>query len=207
MDQEKATKFSTKMMAGAFIGVTVIFVIIYLTYQLDKKFEDAIISQTQHELLTIAKTAAVSLEEYVYKHLNDLQLLSEYRLLREQKDEYPFLKVFAETQKADYDSVYLLDSNGIVLYRNPFKKGKVGENYADRPDVIHALKEHKPYVSELFYSKSGIATISLSQPIFNEGVFSGIVRCLINLETISKRFIQSIRPGKKGYGQLFDNDG
>lgn len=133
------------MTIGVFFCVAVMIVILYLTNLANKRFEDAMVSHTQQELLTIAEATAVSIEEFIYENLDDLLLLSRYQLLQEQRDDYPFLDTFSESKKPDFDAVYLLDSTGTVLYRNPTKKDIIGTNYAHRPDVIFTLTEHIPY--------------------------------------------------------------
>ena len=201
---------SIQLTISALVGVAVIISTFYLADLSHNRFEGLMVSQTQNQLLTIAKATGVSLREFVSEHVNSLVGISNNQLFYGQKGEYLQLKIFYESHKQDIDSVYFLNSNGILLFRYPIKEGKenrVGVNYSDRPDVAHVLKEQKSYISEVFHHKLGEPFFSILEPVFKEGKLTGIVRSLITFDTISKRFIQPIKVGKKGYGQLLDNKG
>jgi signal transduction histidine kinase len=206
----KTKRLNTKMTIGVLVGVSVIIAISYLTYLWQKEFETAVISSTQQHLLTIAKATATGLEEYITEHLDVLRAVSKNPLFQELRPEYDLLKIFTEEHKKHVDAIYVLDTNGIVLYRYPVRKGKesrVGVNYSDRPGVATVLKEHEPYISEVFHNKSGELSFSLLTPILYEGTVTGIVRWMITLDTVSKSFIQPISIGENGYARLIDNNG
>lgn len=210
MKHLKTEKLLSKTTIGLLIVTTLIATIIMLAYLVYKKFENTAISQTQQQLLIIAKTSAISLEEYIGEHLSDLQFISKNPLFQEQTQEYDPLKVLYNAHREEVDAVYLLDADGIVLFRYPPRKGNKHQaraDYSERPGVAYVLKEGKPYVSDVFRSGSGIPSISVLEPIFHEGKLSGMVRFLITMDTISKRFVQPIEAGRKGYGQLLDDNG
>lgn len=201
---------SIKLIISALVGVAVIVAILYIAILSHNRFEKFMVSQTQKQLLTIAKATGVSLREFVIEHLNSLLGISNNPTFYVQNGEYLELKILYESHKQDLDSVNFLDSNGILLFQYPIREGKknqIGVNYSDRPDVAHVLKEHKTYISDVFHHKFGEPFFSISAPIVQEEKLTGIVQFLITLDTISKRFIQPIKAGKKGYGQLLDDSG
>ncbi|MEE8397448.1 MAG: ATP-binding protein, partial [Desulfobacterales bacterium] len=213
MGDPKAEKLFSKTTAGAVIVTALMVTIIMLAYSVYRTFEETVISQTQQQLLITARTSAISLEEHIGEHLSNLRFISENPLFQKQIQNHDALKTLFNAHKEDVDAVYLLNSNGIVLFRFPPKKTKKAEkdptplDYSDRPGVAYVLKEGRPHVSEVFRSGSGIPSISLIEPIFHEGRLSGMVRVLVTLDTISERFIQPIKAGLKGYGQLLDDSG
>jgi len=77
----------------------------------------------------------------------------------------------------------------------------------DKPGVAHVLREHKPYVSEVFQNSLDEPAISISEPVFAKEEFIGIVRWMVTIDTIAKRFIQPVKVGKKGIVWLMDEQG
>ncbi len=205
----KTRRLSTKVAISTLAGVAVIIAIIYLAYLSHKEFEETMVSQAQKQLLTIAKATARGLEESIAHHSEALQAFSKNPLFQEKKLGYRLLKMFYESHKEEFDAIYLLDSNGIVLYRHPSKEGgkdRVGVSLSDRPGVSYVLKERKPYVSEIFHNRLGELTISISKPIFYEDKFTGIVQWLISMHTLSEHFILPVKVGEKGHAWLLDDD-
>ncbi len=206
----KPKGLSIKRAIGALAGVAVTIAILYMVYLSHNEFEETMVFQTQKQLLPIAKATARTLEESIAHHLEALKAFSKNPSFQEQNQQYRLLKILYETRKEDADAIYLLDPNGIVLYRHPSKVGgkdRVGVSLSDRPGVSYVLKERKPYVSEVFHNKLGELSISISEPIFYEDKFTGIVRWMISMHTLSERFILPVKVGEKGYAWLLDDDG
>jgi PAS domain S-box-containing protein len=201
---------SAKKILFSIAGVAVIICVIYLAYLSHKAFENTMVFQTQQQLLTIAKSTAISIEEFITYHSDHLKAISTNPLIKDQTGRYRLLQVNYESHKDDVDAIYLLDSRGIVVYRYPEKEANeitVGVDYSIRPGVAYVLKEHKPFVSDVFINKSGEPAISILAPIFHEDQFTGIIRWMISIHRLSKRFIQPIKPGEKGYARLLDKRG
>ncbi len=64
----KRKRFFTKVAMSAMAGVAVIIAIMYLAHLSQKEFEETVVSQTQQQLLTIAKSTAKGLEHFI-QHL------------------------------------------------------------------------------------------------------------------------------------------
>ncbi len=204
-----------RMVISSIAGLVVIIICISVAYLSHKRFEETIVSQTQQQLLTIAKTTAYSLEEFIAKHSEALKTIARnpffqkevYRnVLHDKPDSgYCLIKTFYEVHENDVDALTTLDANGIMLHRHPFITDRPGMDHTDKPDVAYVIKEHKPYVGEVFYNNLGNLAISISEPVFYKGEIAGIVRWMIQTDTISKRFLQTIKAGKEGYAWLFDD--
>ena len=182
-----------------------------------KDFEQSVVGHTQQHLLTIAKTAAQRSEEFIEEHLAVLQVFSRNpsikkdvysKLVHGKPDsEYCPVRSFYEEHKRDIDAFTVLDDKGIMLERYPFIADRPGMDHTDKPGVSYVIKEHEPYVSKVFVNNLGKTAISVSTPVFHNEQFVGIVRCMIQLDTIYKRFVEPIRVGKKGYLQIVNDDG
>ena len=212
----KTTKLSIKAAIIATACVVTLSGIIYVAYLSNKGFEKTVVSQTQQELLTIAKAVAMSLEEFFTEHSEALAVISKNPLF--QKDVYEKkgynrsetifcpTKNLYEAHKKDVDAITLLDADGIMLHREPFIENRIGMDLTDKPGVAYVIKEHKPLVSEVFYNNLGNLAVSISEPIFYKDKFAGIVRWMIETDTISRRFVEPIKIGKKGFVWMFDNN-
>jgi len=187
----------------------------YLGYLSHRDYEKTVVLQTQKQLLMIAKSTSRSLKEYIAEYLEALQTISRNpsvqkelseKSLHDKSDiEYCPLKVLYEIHKGDMDILTILDANGIMLHRHPFIANWPEMDYTDKPGVAYVLMEHKAYVSEVFYNNSGNLAISISEPIFYDDEFAGMVRWMVELNTISKLFVEPVKVGKKGYAWIFDN--
>ncbi|MDY6954775.1 MAG: PAS domain S-box protein, partial [Thermodesulfobacteriota bacterium] len=208
---------SATMAISATIGIIIIVVVIGLACVSQGEFRDAMVYQTEQQLLTIAKTTARSVEGFVTMHAEALQTMARDTLLQKERQRavshalaepgYGRLELFYEVHKKDVDAICLLDGQGMLLHRSPPRKGTGSEgrkNLAERPGVAHVLKEHKPYVGDVFLNKAGTLAISLLEPVFYEDQFKGIIERRISLDALSKRFIQPVKLQGRGCAWMFD---
>ena len=212
----KTNKLSMKAAITALSGVAILIGIMYVANLSNKGFEKTVVSQTQQELLTIAKAVATSLEEFFMEHSEALTVISKNLLF--QKDVYEkkrcetsetifcTIKNHYEAHKKDVDAITLLDADGIMLHREPFIMDRIGMDLTDKPGVGYVIREHKPHISKVFYNNLGNLAVSISEPIFYKDKFAGIVRWMIETDKISRRFIKPVKIGKKGFVWMFDNN-
>jgi PAS domain S-box-containing protein len=211
------TKASKTLAIGIVIGVVVIVIVMALAYISQREFKEAMVYQTEQQLLTIAKTTARSVEAFVTLHSEALQSMARDTLLQPEKGaavapsaadrDYSRLELFYQVHKKDVDAICLLDGQGMLLHRSPPLKGSGsggGKNWAERPSVAYVLKHHKPYVGDVFLNQAGTLAISLLEPVFYKDQFKGIIERRINLDAISERFIQPVKLGGRGCAWMFD---
>ncbi|MFH1672696.1 MAG: PAS domain S-box protein [Pseudomonadota bacterium] len=199
------------------VSLTLMILIIILVYSRHKDFEKTVVEQTQQQLLAIAKTTANRLEDHMTRHSEALKFLAtnpqfqeeiHKRIIRKKPDDgYCFLKALYEIHKDDMDAITSTDADGIMLHRHPFIENRPGEDKADKPGVAYVIREHKPYVSEVFYNNLGNLAISISEPVFYQDEFVGLVRWMIQMDTIYEHFIGSIDAGREGCKWLIDERG
>jgi len=201
----------------AIVGIVVAGAISYAAWAYHKDFRNKDIALAQYQMMATAKATAISIQESIfdvqavsYAIANDTLTqkgLSENIITPDIEQE---IKETHIAHGKDVDTIYLLDSKGVILHRQPFwedGKNKRGNSYADKPGVSHVLTKHEPYISKVFYTGSGKLTISVLSPVHYNNKFVGIVRSLINIRTISERFVKPIEVGQKGYAQLLNNRG
>ncbi len=196
-------------------GLAAVMVIIYLAYLNQGQFKERVVSLTQQQLLCTAKTTALRLEECITEHLEVLKVLAmnpslqdeAYKKVIHDKANAGFclIKNVYEIHKEHVDALTVLDADGIMLHRHPFIEDRPGTDHTDKPGVAYVVREHNPYISEVFCNNLGNHAISMSEPIFYKGRFAGILRWIIETDTISKRFIEPIKVGQKGHAWMFEN--
>jgi PAS domain S-box-containing protein len=208
-------RLSIKTIISVIAGVATIMTVIYITYLSHRKFEETVISQTQQELLTIGKATALGLEDFVAERFKALKTVSRNPLFQKAVYEkracdipettFCPLRNLYEVNDQVTDALTLLDANGIMLHREPFIADRVGMDHTDKPGVAYVMREQKPHVSEVFYNNLGKLAISISEPIFYNEAFAGIVRWMIEIGTIGGHFVEPIKVGEKGYAWMFDD--
>ena len=208
-------RLSAKILISIVVFMTITIVVIYLAYLSHREFEKTVISQTQQELLTLAKTTANGMEEFFAEYSKALKVIAMNSLFQERVHNKitcnrnaiklcPIRSLY-EVHKNDVDAITLLDENGIMLDREPFIDERIGMDHTDKPGVTCVIREQKPCISEVFYNNLGNLAISISEPIFYKEKFAGIARWMIETDTVSMRFIESIKIGNQGYAWMFDN--
>ncbi len=199
-------------------GVAVIIAIVYLAYLSHNRFKETMASQTQEQMLSTVKSAAHGLEDFIQNiqrelgngaRIPEIQNTAQNSILENEAHEkgYHVFKGIFDGFDVKIDSFYLLDANGIILDRVPFRKEKIGVSYSDRPGVEYVLREHEPYVSGMFKTKGREIAISTLYPILKDNKFVGILRAVFSIETLYKHFMQPVKIGNKGYSLLLDDDG
>ena len=211
----KTTRLANKVTITAIVGVATIITVIYIACLSHRKFEKNAISRTQQELLAIGKATALGLEECISEHSKTLKIVSRNPLF--QKEVYkkrtcdrpettfcPIRNIY-EINNESTDALTLLDSNGVMLHREPSIADRIGMDHSNKPGVECVLREQKPCISKVFYNNLGNLAISISEPIFYNEAFAGIVRWMIETDTIGRYFVEPIKVGEKGYAWMFDD--
>lgn len=204
------------------IAISAILVIIsiftYLSYLCHLDFEKTMISLTEQQLLTIAKTTANRMEEFVDHLAIEAKIMAMQPELGQEiankagqrEDKKSQLELFYSAHKGNVDALTAIDDKGIILQRYPFwsdEKDRIRTDFTDKPGVAHVLREQKPHVSKIFYNNLGQLAISISQPVFVDKKFTGMIRWMVSLDNLANRFIQPTKIGSKGFVWLLDKHG
>jgi hypothetical protein len=202
---------------GTFIVVVGV-VVGFLARENTKTFEKTVIAQTQETLQTIARTEAQHIERRILDTHDELRVLAENPKVKEAiingrtDEEGPVIDGYSpeelvhEHLMKSVSALYRLDNKGIVQCRFPWKKGKAGIDYSDKPGVRMVRKNHRPHVSKLFKRNSGDLSFSICYPVFEGKQFIGILRAMISLDVIHD-CLKDSEIGQRGYAQLIDDNG
>jgi signal transduction histidine kinase/CheY-like chemotaxis protein/HPt (histidine-containing phosphotransfer) domain-containing protein len=202
----------------ATVAILTVAVVIMLAQKSSRNFETTIIAEVQKHLSSIATTEAVNIEKlFVHTH-DELSMLANNPKVKKALvngwtdaqgpvvDSYYPEKLIFDNLKGIVNSLYRADANGIIQCRIPWKEDKAGADYSNKPGISKVIKDHKPCISPIFKSNSGIESISVCQPVFEGEQFIGILRAVIYLSTIRNRLNES-KQGNGGYTWIVDNKG
>ena len=211
----------SKRTVGLVIAVVAVILLGYFPIRNHAKFEQAIITQTNSQLLTTARSIATSIHDHIEILSRSLKIISDNaEIQRALKDWDPQHPKFRSTIPANIfkaheghaDVLYLLDARGNLVYRYPSdQRYRVGAlNLADKEDVAQVLELKLPHISDPFRNRDGELVITTSEPIFERaggGEFVGIARWLIKIESIAADFVATVSVGESGYAQIVDAKG
>jgi signal transduction histidine kinase len=208
-----------------FLGLLIFFIvlsvalIVYLFERNHKNYRETITNQWRQQLLTTTRISAVNLESYFNEYSKNLTVVSndpvvQSRSCRQQnpffdKNYCPLFNLY-NAHKKDIDAIILLDSNGVIVVRFPkFREGKdvTGEHCPHDISRERKLKPSQVIISDVFLNKANIPAITISCPVFYKGKFSGVLRWMITIDRISKKYVDSIRIGRNGSMIILDNLG
>jgi signal transduction histidine kinase/CheY-like chemotaxis protein/HPt (histidine-containing phosphotransfer) domain-containing protein len=200
------------------VGILTIAVVINLGRNSSRNFENTIISEVQKHLSSLTNTEAANIENLLVRTKNQLKILANNPKVKKAlvngwtdeidsaNDTYDPEQLFYDNLKDTVNTLYRIDNNGIVQCRIPWKENNTGADFSTKPGIKKVLKDHTSYISPIFTSNSGIESISVCQPVFEDEQFIGLLRAVINLSTIHNRIINS-NLGYGGYTFIVDDKG
>lgn len=214
MPQTGTSGLSWKTGTGIVAVVAVMAVIAYLAYLSHKDHKETHILQTQQQLLMTAGSIVLGIEGFIDEHSDALKTISmkptvqknAYKsIFAEESPNHCVCEDLYEVYKDEVESFTILDAKGILLRRLPHIEERIGSDHSDKPGVAYVLREHKAHVSEVFFNNLGNLAVSILEPVFYNDEFAGMVRWMVQLDAISKRFIEPVKVGNKGYVWMFDS--
>ena len=181
--------------------------VLAMIFQTQKAYQSILVNQTQAHLEVTAKSIARSLENFITMQKNVLRSLATDPILLtlDPEADYAQLEMRYKELKGEIGGFYIISTEGIVTHRYP-NKDRVGKDFSKKPGVSEVLKTRDSYVSELFFSDSGKACITVLEPIFADGEFYGVLRVLSYIKDIQSHFIEPIKIGENGYSWAIDSN-
>ncbi len=203
----KKLKISKKPLIIVTLALAVVLAFIALAFlSHEEKVENIIISQAERQMFTISQTNASRIREYVLDLSRALKIVAtdpcvknKILNLKPEMDLNSINKLY-EHHKDQADAFTILNDRGIMLHRHPFwsdNESRIGIDHTGKPGVAYVVKEHKPYISEVFYNMLGELAFSISEPVFDNNKFIGAVRWMVSLRHLADYFIQPVVAGSK----------
>ncbi|MFC2101302.1 cache domain-containing protein [Bacteroidota bacterium] len=202
------------------LGVIILLIsfTIYLALIYHNNFKRIIIEQWNQQLVTTTNILSVNLESFIEKFSENLVNVAHNPVIQKrtcnettpEDENYCPLENLYKIHENEIDAIVLTDKEGWIIKRFPQWKDSLYIPKKKCPRGIEVEKKMDPfqvYISEIYLNKVGEAAISISVPVFYKGEFSGVVRWMVSIETISDKFVNTIKVGKNGYMWITDQDG
>lgn len=180
-------------------------VMLYVPYL---EIQDKTTAKLNERQMLLAKQAAFGIGSFFNEQRNLLSHFASSSAFRELSP-HAF-----ETMKREIDqhgeyikAVTVYDKNGIIQYSYPHPELSIGRDISQQAHVKKILREHKTNLSDVFNAVQGFKAVALSEPMFDDGEFVGVVAFLINFEHIAKTFLEVIEIGENGYAWMISRDG
>ena len=155
-----------------------------------------------------AQQAAQGIERFFSRRIEQLTALSEkegvatldLRGLKAMMDLF-------DNSKQDIAALARIDANGSILFNIPEMDGLGIKDIAKREDVRGMLQARKPVLSDVIRTLQGNDAVALHVPVFDTHKFAGSLLVLIDLKTISRNHLDTIRIGTAGYAWILNAQG
>ncbi|MCP4326636.1 MAG: response regulator [Alteromonadales bacterium] len=210
-----------------FILISLTVFILWVAGKYHADFDNSLIEQSKETLMLTSHAQAEHVEVVLQDIKNDLIELSlnpalHQRVVELKKGELstvqynPLALSFANSRNKS-GALYLLDTQGFILERAPFKSSAKGKDYSKKPGVSHVLASTKQnlgenlhsdivYTSDVFVSGSGRNVISMCLPIFSQGEFIGLLRSIVYLDNFNVLFTHN-KPRDTRFTWMMDAKG
>ena len=184
-------------------------------------FKAFALDKAQDHLMTIAETGAKRIEDNFRHILDNLSALAEDEEIKRLTAHDVRSKVSSKENVGSREAevirhmklmglkmhgYYRLNAEGIIQNRIPFAADRIGMDFSGKPGVKYVIENHGPYVSDIFLAVKGHPCVSVCQPVFDDGQFTGIVRIMVLAETI-QGMVDHMKVGQRGYAQVIDREG
>ncbi len=211
-----AKKLFTRTTASIIVSTSVIIAIIYVSYLSHAHFKKTVVSQIEQQLQATNEATARGMEEYIDEHLAIFKAFANDSNLRQRiitaagtgrmpESGYCPIENLYQIHKSEIYSLAVFDAKGLLLHISPAMGDGGGLTDAAKRDIDYVINEHRGYISATFVNERGNLAISGSEPIFAHEEFIGILRWVIEVETLARRFITPIKVGHHGFAWMFDD--
>lgn len=205
----KHSTFKIKSIFIFLVAFVVMLVIVWASYSNYKMIQDNVIEIEQMQLLSLADTLSVSIENFFMYQQHNLEILTKNRsFLRdfqgvdsgnEGEDPFQNLEDYYTIQSENVELIRLIDIKGNELYAYPTT------DYSDAImfDIVHLTEPDAGTI----YKENGQLFINVYQPTYEEGEVKAILYIKIALKRIYDSLIAPVRAGEKGYASVKDSNG
>jgi len=212
-----AKKLFIRTTASIIASVSVILAIIYVSYLSHEHFRETVVSQMMQQLQATNEATARGMEEYIAEHIEIIlkafakdpylqqKIIDQAGAGQMAENGYCPVENFYKIHQSEIYGLAVYDAKGVLLQSHPTMGDGVGLSLAGKTDIDFVINEHRSHISQTFVNERGNLAISVSEPIFAHEEFIGIVRWVIEVETLARRFISPIKVGQQGFAWMFDD--
>jgi len=170
---------------------------------------DVIQEQFNEQQLMLSKQTAYGIESFLDEKVILIEMLAiEGATVDPDAFQSTFETMYENT--GGFYGIEFVDSNGTVINGYPVEETPIGYNlYAEnRSKIFEFVKENKrtSITDPVALFEGGMASF-VWVPVYNEGEFRGAILAIIELSTITERFLSPIKTNESGDMYIIDDNG
>ncbi|RJR16050.1 MAG: PAS domain S-box protein [Nitrospiraceae bacterium] len=169
--------------------------------------EKTAIRQLNDEQKIHAKQAAHGIEDFFSTWAGILNSFSKIDALIDSDAEGKrYMELFYESHHEQIRSITRVNQEGRILHTVPHTSA-TGSDISGQRHIREILRDHKPVVSNVFWTVQGFEAVALHVPVFRGAEFKGTVAIVIDFEKLARSYLEVIRIGRTGYAWMVSRDG
>ena len=225
-DKFNLTRFRTRyFIRASAIGLAVFFFITIGFYWFSGwQTDQLIIERLENQELSMARSAALSINQSLRARKKELVLLSELEPIQanKEKEGMKILEILAQELKeegAQVGNIIRVDKEGMTLWGINVElerqdENAIGVNVGDQDCFLWAKEKgekgkifiNEPIVVQGGYLK-GKRVVSMITPVYYQGKFDGIVSITFPIDELAKKYIEPISLSPQTYFTILSEEG
>ncbi|OPY77965.1 MAG: Blue-light-activated protein [Syntrophorhabdus sp. PtaU1.Bin058] len=180
----------------------------FLLYDTYRRIEKEAIGRINNNQTIYAKQAGRSIKGFFKHYLNDLRYLSmNHSLIAMDGKGKEAMNAFYRINSEEIWAVTRVGAKGRILYTVPYSKDLIGKDLSPRRHFREAVRTGRPVISDVFMTSLGRQAVSVHMPLFKGKVYAGSIAVLIPFESLTERYVGSIKILGSGYAWMISASG
>ena len=199
---KRTTIFQIALIA---VTATALLALFYLPYwSVRKKTIDAF----NNEQMIVARQAIKGIQSFFDTYTKALRYFSEQPSIQRLDDSgRALMDDFLTIHASEIAAVVRLDDQGKILYSTPMGTGWAMQDITKQPYNFRILKNHQPFISDVFSTLPGVRSIIFAYPVFDGQAYAGCLGFLIPFDPIVKKFLGRIKVADHGLLMMISRQG
>ncbi|HOS97544.1 MAG TPA: cache domain-containing protein [Deltaproteobacteria bacterium] len=180
--------------------------LLFLSY---RTVEDRTIEQLNARQAIHAEQAILTIRESFEHDLRFLSSLAGNAHIRELDAQgRDLMDQFFNAHRENISAVTRIGKDGDITYTSPLVQGVIGRNVLhQKHNAPEVFRSDRRVISDVFRAVQGYDAVAVHVPVTHDGVFLGRLSILLPFQTISRRFLTTIRVGETGHAWMVGRDG
>jgi len=191
------------------ICIILICIVASLGFKTHGEVEEIVQEQFNEQQLLLARQAALGIAGFADERVTSIEILARDRSSDEITNLTPCFKTIYEETSGFY-SIEFIDTNGVVVYGYPEYLAPIGydlyaENRSSAFDSARDLRKTKISSPTPLFG-GGLGSF-IWVPVYEGENFRGVILGIIQMSTITERFLAPIMQNRTGYVYMIDSKG
>jgi len=180
------------------------------------RYKEKIILQWKSQIQSTSRMTAMTIDGFISKFANSLEIIAMDPFIknaagRNNQNLYydtaacPLNELY-HIYRSETDAMLLLDTTGCILVKYPDPHPQIPNYCLIAVEDYKSRADDGATISNVFINKKNELAIAISQPVYYEHNFAGLLRWMITLKRIRNKYIQPFLDEEKSYFWLIDEN-